>query len=90
MSSAFSLTPLQLRILRFFQEQPHAIETGRGIATWLGDEQRSIEKALEGLVGRKWLAMHETAAVTGYALTRDERFLTQIREVLEDPSCGAS
>lgn len=59
------------------------METVRGIATWLGGEQVAIQEALEGLVGLKWLATHETSAVKGYALTRDERSLTQIKEILE-------
>ena len=38
------LTPVQLKVMRFFKEHPHAVETVRGIATWLGGEQRLIEK----------------------------------------------
>jgi len=80
-----SLTPVQRQILKFFQEHPQAVETVRGIATWLGQEAEVVEQALEGLVSRKWLALHETSAVRGYALTADARFLTQIREALGAP-----
>ncbi len=82
---ASSLTPLERQILQFFQEHPHAVETVRGIATWLGHEVAAVEEALKCLVSRKWLAMDETSAVRGYALTGDERLLSQIRQVLGDP-----
>lgn len=77
-----SLSFIQKRILLFFQEHPHAVETIRGVATWVGGEEKLIEEALKGLVGRKWLLAHETSAVTGYSLTRDERHLGQIRKSL--------
>jgi len=77
------VTPVQRRILNFFQEHPHAVETVRGISTWLGDETEVIQEALESLVGRKWLTADQTSAVRGYVLTRDERLLTQIQELTE-------
>ncbi len=79
------MTPVQRQILKFFQEHPQAVETVRGLATWLGHEVAVVEQALEGLVSRRWLALHETSAVRGYALTADARFLAQIREALETP-----
>lgn len=78
------VTPVQRRIINFFQEHPHAVETVRGIATWLGYETEIIQEALESLVGRKWLTADQTSAVRGYVLTRDERLLTQIQEVMEE------
>ena len=73
---------IQRRILRFFQEQPHAVETARGIATWVGLEVSLIGQVLKDLLEKKWLTADETSAVTGYALTRDERHLEQIRQLL--------
>lgn len=59
------------------------METARGMATWLGQDVEMIQEALNGLVSRKWLAADTTAVITGYGLTREERFLTQIRQILE-------
>ncbi|MBI3615939.1 MAG: hypothetical protein HY211_05415 [Candidatus Omnitrophica bacterium] len=81
--SGFSLTPVQRQILKFFQQHPQAVETVRGIASWLGHEAKVVEEALKELVGRRWLATDETSAVRGYALTGDRRMLTQIQEALE-------
>ena len=47
--------------------------------------QHVIEQALEGLVSRGWLSLHETSAVRGYALTADARLLSQIQAILEIP-----
>ena len=85
MHKPLDIHPIHRRILRFFQEHPHAVESVRGISAWLGDEQEQISRALEELVVRKWLAAHETAAVRGFALTRDERVLAQIRQLLVEP-----
>ena len=76
------ITPIQRRILLFFQEHSQAVETVRGIATWLGVEPPVIEEALEQLVRRGWLVIHKASAVTGYALTHDERISTEIKSAL--------
>ena len=83
MQKPVSLSEVQRRVIQFFHEHPHAVETVRGIATWIACEPKLIEEALEGLVGRKWLSADETSAVRGYSLTRDERFLTQIQDLME-------
>ena len=85
MSDQPSLTPTQKRILRFFYEQPHAVETVRGLATWLSVESQVAQEALNGLVIRKWLLTHQTVAVIGYALTDDDQLLIQIEEAMEKP-----
>ena len=80
-----NLTVVQRKMLRFFQEHPHAVETARGIAAWVGAEPETIAGEIQDLLRRKWLTADETSAVTGYALTRDERFLSRIREATETP-----
>ena len=77
------LSPIQRKTLKFFHENPQAVETVRGIAVWLGEEAVAAEAALEVLVKHKWLAVHESSAVKGYALTHDERVLTRIKTILE-------
>lgn len=77
------MTPIQGRILRFFQENPQAVETSRGIASWLGVEPSLVEAAVGELATRRWLSIHQTSMVTGYALTNDAGLLAEIREALE-------
>ncbi len=83
MPEQFSMSPTERRILEFFRKQPHAIETAKGIATWLCAEPEDVGKALEELAKRKWLSVHETTAVVGYSLTDNERFLAEIQQALE-------
>ncbi len=78
-----SLTALQRRILHFFREHPQSVETERGIAAWVGVEVETINAPVQDLFKRRWLTADETSAVTGYALTRDDRLLAQIQNVME-------
>ncbi len=77
------MTEIERRVLRFFREHPHAVETSRGIAAWLGAEEARVDEALQDLAVRSWLNAHETFCVKAYSLTRDERLLTRIQESLE-------
>lgn len=81
-----TLPPLERRILEFFREHPHAVETARGIATWIAADAESTQEALDALVVRKWISLHQSPRVSGYALTQEERFLDQIRKTLEGGS----
>jgi len=83
MPHVFSPSPIQKKIIQFFHRHPNAIETARGIASWLTVDSHSIQEAVDDLVVWKWLTVHQAAAVVGYALTENERILAQIREVLK-------
>ncbi len=85
MQGASVLSSVQRQILQFFLEHSNAVETVRGMSTWLGADPEMIESALSGLVDRKWLLSHATDAVTGYTLTSEERFVSQIKQTLELP-----
>ena len=77
------MSAIQRQILQFFLEHSNAVETIRGMSTWLGAEPQAIESALNDLVDRKWLLSHATDVLTGYTLTSDERSLGQIKQGLE-------
>lgn len=77
-----ALTQLQRKILRFFHDQPHAVESARGISTWIGAEPEHVEEAVQDLLERKWLDSDQTPVACGYSLTRDGKLLTQIRRAL--------
>ncbi len=83
MPEATSPAFVERRILQFFQEQPQAVETVRGISAWVRAEAEQVQQVLDQLTERKWLLTHESASVRGYVLTRDERVLGQIQAVLE-------
>ncbi|MBI3322782.1 MAG: hypothetical protein HYZ94_03780 [Candidatus Omnitrophica bacterium] len=77
------LTPLQRKILGFFREQPHAVESARGISSWMGVEPETVEEAVGELLTRRWLDKDETSLAKGYSLTRNEKLLVQIGRILE-------
>ena len=78
-----SVSPLERQILQFFIGHSNAVETIRGMSTWLGAEPQAVESALNGLVERKWLSGHAAGALTGYTLASEERFVNQIKQTLE-------
>ncbi|MBI3317725.1 MAG: hypothetical protein HYZ90_01065 [Candidatus Omnitrophica bacterium] len=82
----FSPTPIQRKILQFFRAHPHAVETVRGMASFLAAEPKAIEEAVGELVHQRWLSCHESSAVSGYALTADDRVLGRIHSLLEGKS----
>lgn len=82
MSPLKDLSMEERKILQFFHEHPQAVETVRGIATWLGAEIPLVQEALKGLVERKWLLADQTSVVVGFTLTCDDRLLLQLREAL--------
>ena len=85
MADVPSISPIERQILQFFIEHSNAVETVRGMSTWLGAEPEAIESALNGLVEKKWLSSHAAGALTGYTLTSEERFVSQIKQTLELP-----
>ncbi len=84
MEDFIPLNPIQRRVLQFFYRNPQAVETPRGIHTWLGLESQPMEEALKDLVARKWLEIHEASAVIGYTLTTDARRVAEVRKALGD------
>ena len=82
MGNLRALTPLQRKILNFFHEQPHAVESARGISSWTGVEPERVEEAVGDLLTWRWLDLDETSLAKGYSLTRDERLLLQVQRAL--------
>lgn len=83
MASLPGLDGVQKKVIRFFRDHPNAVETLRGLGTWVGVEEEKVREAVKRLLGRKWLEADETSAVTGYALTRDARLLAEMKEAIE-------
>ena len=67
------------KILRFFNENPHCIDTSSGIAAWTGLSQQTIKKALKKLVSDKILIEHKTASTQGYSYTNNTTLLNAIK-----------
>lgn len=78
---AFSV--LQRKILKFFLEHSHVVETAKGIATWLIEDEAAVEQDLKQLAEQKWLLTHTSEILTGYTLVQDAGRLDKMRRMLE-------
>ncbi len=69
-------------LIRFFHDNPHAMETAENIARFTARDNRSVESALAGLVDTGVLRLKQVASQRIYQLSNDpgvqdlvERFL---------------
>lgn len=58
-------------LIRFFNDNPHAMDTAENIAHYIGRDVRPVETELMGLVEDKVLKLNQTANVKVFALTSD-------------------
>ncbi|MCM8766014.1 MAG: hypothetical protein NC920_04125 [Candidatus Omnitrophica bacterium] len=75
-------SPIKKKIILFFRENPQAVDSVRGISTWLNLKSTTARKFLEELVKDGILIAHRGATTTGYAYTQDEETLKLIEEYL--------
>jgi len=71
-----------VKILKFFDENPHCIDTAAGIATWTGLSVEKIKKALIKLARQKVIIEHKTSSAQGYAYTHDDKIIARIKKRL--------
>ena len=72
------------KVAKFFHENPAAIDTPRGIATWVGIDPDTAKKALEELAGIGALIRHKIYKTTAYGYTNNKRMIAQIAEILKN------
>ena len=75
-------SPIHLKIIRFFHENQAALDTPRGVATWVGEERSRVSACLEDLVNAKILVAHRATSTNGYSYTRDEKIISKIGKLL--------
>ena len=80
---------LLTEIIVFFHQQPSIIDTSRGIATWINQDVKKIEKALEKLVNLKILVAHRTSSTVGYSYTQDKKVIYKIGRFIKKNKISA-
>ena len=70
------------KILKFFDENPHCIDTAKGIAAWTGLGISTAKKALTHLAVNNLLIEHKTASTLGYAYTHNKTVIKNIKHWL--------
>ena len=58
-------------LIRFFHDNPHAMDTAENIAHYIGRDVRPVEAELVGLVEDNVLKLNQTASVKVFALASD-------------------
>lgn len=71
------------KIIRFFHENQSALDTPRGIATWVQEERSRVKAALEDLVKAKILTADRATSTTGYSYTRDIKLIARVGSFLK-------
>ena len=74
---------LERAIVRFFHENQTAIDTPRGIATWVKAERPAVKAALDKLVRAGILLEDRVSSTTGYSYTGDKKLIRKIGERLK-------
>ena len=76
--------PACLEIVKFFHENPSAIDTPRGIATWVSMDLDVAREALEKLTKINILTRHKAYQAAAYGYTNNKRIVAQVAEILKN------
>lgn len=66
------------KVLLFFNENPHSIDTVKGISVWIDCELEAVQKALSRLVRHGILVNHKTASTDAYSYTNQRDIIKKI------------
>ena len=71
------------KILLFFDENPHSIDTAKGISVWISCDLESVQKALGKLVKEGMLINHKTATTNAYSYTNQKDTIKAIEKYIK-------
>ncbi|MFH1782399.1 MAG: hypothetical protein ABH848_02150 [Candidatus Omnitrophota bacterium] len=72
------------QVLVFFDENPHSIDTAKGISVWIGFSPDEVEKALIRLAEEGILTDHKTASLNAYSYTNNKKIIKKIEKHLKN------
>ena len=70
---------VNIKIIKFFLENPSCIDNSRGISTWINVNIEKTERALKKLVEASILIPHGEARTLAYSYTNDKKLLSRIK-----------
>lgn len=82
-TNSHGFSPVQMKIMKFFHENPAAIDTPRGISTWTAEDIKSVRTALEGLADHGMLIRHKGSTTIGYSYTQDDKVICKVAQYLK-------
>ncbi|MFC1624299.1 hypothetical protein ACFL28_03150 [Candidatus Omnitrophota bacterium] len=71
------------KILLFFNENPHSIDTAKGISIWVGCDVGIVQKALDRLVDEGILVNHRAASTDAYSYTTQKGVIKKIERYIK-------
>lgn len=71
-------------ILKFFHENPNAIDTARGVATWTNLDRKKVIAALKKLEKHSILISHKVSSTIGYSYTRNKATIKKVSDFLAE------
>ncbi len=71
------------KIMLFFNENPHSIDTAKGISVWIGCDLESVQKALGKLVKEGVLINHKTTTTNAYSYTNQKDIIRTIEKYIK-------
>jgi len=72
------------KILLFFNENPHCIDTAKGISVWLGCDVKDAQKALNKLEEKGILLNHKTASTNAYSYTNKRSIIKKLEKYIKN------
>ena len=70
------------KVLRFFHENPAAVDTPAGIAAWINEDLNKIKRAMEKLSSLGVLMSHDSGNTKAYSYTRNKRLILKITALM--------
>ena len=71
------------KILTFFNENPHSIDTAKGKSVWIGCDLESVQKSLNKLVKEGALINHKTTTTNAYSYTNQKDIIKAVEKYIK-------
>ena len=72
------------KILLFFNENPHSIDTVKGISIWVNCDADTVEKSVSQLAEHGILINYKTTSIDAYSYTNHKDILKEIEKHIKN------
>ncbi|MFH1854244.1 MAG: hypothetical protein ABH815_02920 [Candidatus Omnitrophota bacterium] len=71
------------KIVLFFNENQHSIDTAKGISVWIGCDSNKVQRSLDKLVKKGILINHKTVSTDAYSYTTERDIIKKIEKYIK-------
>jgi predicted transcriptional regulator len=68
------------KILLFFNENPHSIDTAKGISVWIGCDINKIQRSLAKLTKMGIVVNHKSMSTNAYSYTTEKDIIKKVEK----------